>query len=122
MLTVQLNDNRTQYVPGEIVAGTAAWELPQPPKDATLRLFWYTQGRGTQDVAIVEELALPPAEAASAHAFQFTLPAAPYSFGGALISLQWAVELIVNGTDAQRADIVVSPWTEVVTLKSIEMK
>jgi len=123
MVTLRLNEEKSLCVPGEGIAGVVGWDLPRPPKSAIVRLFWYTEGRGDQDVTIIEEIELPHADAAYAQPFQFRMPAAPYSFAGALISLKWAIELILDkGGDVQRIELILSPWTEMLTLTSIEMK
>lgn len=123
MLTLTTKDDMREFPPGQVIEGTVVWQLEHPPHDAFLRLFWYTQGRGTQDVNVVAELELDHQQANLEQPFQFTLPSQPYSFSGALISLQWAMELVLNkGKDVQRLDILVSPWTEKLTLTSLEMK
>lgn len=123
MLTLRINNDAKEFSPGQVVAGVVGWELTHPPSEAFLRLVWYTQGRGDQDVNIAEDQELPASQLAVEQAFQFTLPVAPYSFSGALISLQWAIELVLNkGKDSLRIDIVVSPWTEMLKLSSVEMK
>jgi hypothetical protein len=123
MLTLTIKDNLTEFPPGQVIEGMLAWRLDHPPKDAFLRLFWFTQGRGTQDVNVVSELVLPQEKDAHEQPFQCALPPYPYSFNGALISLQWAIELVLDkGREVQRLDILLSPWTEKLTLTSIEMK
>jgi len=119
--TLQLNQDPASLVPGQVIDGVAEWLLDDPPKTAVLRLFWYTEGRGTQDVGIVQELALPTAGRACRGTFRFTIPDAPYSFRGQLITLKWAIELIVNkGKALDRIDLIVSPWVEQVTLESVK--
>ena len=118
-LTLRLNQDPATLVPGQVIDGVAGWQLDSPPKLAMLRLFWYTEGRGTQDVGIVEELALP-CSANCEGTFRFTLPDAPYSFRGSLITLRWAIELVLNkGRDVARIELIVSPWVEQVTLSEV---
>jgi hypothetical protein len=96
------------------------WNLENPAKQAAIRLFWYTEGRGTQDVGIAEELELPAGRATCTGTFRFTLPDAPYSFQGSLITLKWAIELVLNkGRDVERLDLIVSPWVEQVRLNKV---
>lgn len=116
-LSVELTGGRSSYRPGETVHGTFAWALPKPPNRMELRLFWYTQGKGTQDVTIVQTQQANPAMAAGSQPFEFHLPEGPYTVYGKLISVLWAIELVVDSaSDAGRADLVVSPWDEPVTL------
>ena len=51
-LKIGTSENKTQYRPGEEIAGRALWILDEPPKAVEVRLFWYTEGKGTQDVGL----------------------------------------------------------------------
>ncbi len=120
-LTLRINQDPNTLVPGQVIDGIAGWRLDDAPKDALLRLFWFTEGKGTCDVGVVEELSLPHQLAELSGTFRFTLPAAPYSFCGQLITLKWAIELLVDKGDlVERLDLIVSPWVEQVSLKKVE--
>lgn len=120
-LSLQLHQDPTTLVPGQVIEGSLGWRLDNPPKSAVLRLFWYTEGRGTMDVEVVEDLSLPTHLPEIQGTFRLSLPAAPYSFQGQLISLRWAIELILNnGKQVERLPLIVSPWVEQVTLKKVE--
>jgi hypothetical protein len=103
-------DNRTAFKPGEPLELSALWALPTQPASLEVRLFWFTRGKGTEDVEVVatEKIAAAaPAGEASAH---FTVPAAPYSFSGKLISLTWAAELVAEpGARSTRLEFILSP-------------
>jgi hypothetical protein len=119
-LAIGTYDNRVSFRPGEKVEGKAMWILEKDPESVEIRLIWYTSGKGTQDVEIVATRALPAPGRHSEAEFSFTLPAAPYSFSGKLISLIWALELVVlPSNQAQRLNITVSPTgTEVILGKT----
>ena len=120
-LTLTLNQDPSTIVPGQSIDGTVGWQLEDAPRTAVLRLFWYTEGRGTQDVGVVEELNLPTNLAQLSGTFRFTVPAAPYSFQGQLIALKWAIELLLNKQKlVERIELVVSPWVEQVSLKKVD--
>lgn len=120
-LTLRINQDPNTLVPGQVIDGVAGWRLDDAPKDAVLRLFWFTEGKGTCDVGVVEELTLPHHLAELSGIFRFTIPAAPYSFCGQLITLKWAIELLVDKGDlVERLDLIVSPWVEQVSLKKVE--
>jgi len=55
MLILELNAASPEFSPGQTIAGRAGWQESRPPRNAALRLFWYTEGRGTQDIGIVAE-------------------------------------------------------------------
>ena len=120
-LALRLNQDAHTLVPGQVIDGVAGWQLDAAPRSAELRLFWFTEGRGSCDVGVVEVVTLPANQATLSGTFRFTLPAAPYSFYGQLVALKWAIELIVNdGKLVERLDLVVSPWVEQVSLKKVD--
>lgn len=119
-LVLTLNQDPATIVPGQVIEGNVGWRLDDAPSSAVLRLFWYTEGRGTQEVRVVEELKLPTHLAELSGTFRFTVPGMPYSFQGQLITLKWAIELLVNkDKDVERLDLIVSPWVEQVKLVKV---
>lgn len=111
LLEVHFADGRDFYSPGEEVAGTVRWRLPEPPRSGLeVRLFWSTRGRGDRDFAVVASEAIEAAAAHGEQRFRFQLPAGPYSFSGQLVSLLWAVELVAVDEDiAGHAELVMGP-------------
>ena len=115
-----LSQDPVNLVPGQTIDGTLGWQRETAPKKAMLRLFWFTEGRGTQDVGVVEEIELPAEQANLRGTFRFNIPDIPYSFQGQLITLKWAIELVLNkGKEVERLDLVVSPWVEQVKLQKV---
>ena len=109
-LEVTLDAGSEARLPGERVSGTVAWELDAPPESLEIRLFWYTQGRGDSDQEVVASETVPAPQASGWVRFDLPLPAGPYSFSGALISLLWALELVAEHEGlAGRAALVVGP-------------
>ncbi len=116
-LKLGTRDDRTEYRPGEEIAGAAGWQLDQPPKSVEVRLFWYTRGKGTEDVGVVNTVRFEQPQREEARPFRFTAPAEPYSFSGKLISLLWAIELVVQpGPDSARVELTISPTGKEVVL------
>jgi hypothetical protein len=87
---------RQNYRPGERLEGQVAWQLPKPPRSVRIRLFWWTSGKGTRDLSVIEEHTVAAPQAAQMESFAFDLPVEPYSFKGTLITLQWCVEAIAD--------------------------
>lgn len=117
-ILVETNDGATSFRPGELVAGTVLWQLPDPPETIELRLFWSTQGKGDQDLEVVESLSFTQPGAQGRRPFQVRLPAGPYSFSGKLITLTWALEAVA--LPAERAGnlfLTVSPTGEEIRLQ-----
>jgi hypothetical protein len=100
-LDIFSTDNRTARQPGETVELSAMWALRAPPRVLEARLFWFTRGKGTEDVEVVATQEVPSPAAAGEHVFRFVLPDAPWSFSGKLISLLWAVELVADKRSAR---------------------
>jgi hypothetical protein len=109
-IQVETRDGATAFVPGETVEGTASWQLEKAAQSVELRLFWYTQGKGDQDVGVVATVPFPEPALQDRRSFRIPLPAGPYSFSGKLISLLWALEVVAEpGSRAGRLEIIVSP-------------
>ena len=116
-LKLATRNEQKAFRPGEEIAGAAGWELERAPKSAEVRLFWRTRGKGTEDVLVVEAISFPEPQAAEARPFQFRTPDGPYSFSGKLISLIWALELVVEpDAEAARLELVISPTGQEILL------
>lgn len=116
-IAVTLNGDAAAFLPGDVVTGKVAWDLPHPPKSIDLVLFWYTTGKGIRDVGEVAQEKVASSLRQGEHSFSFTLPQAPYSFSGKLITLTWAVEAVVHpGKEDARVEFVLSPTGEEVRL------
>ncbi len=109
-LKIGTYEGRTAFRPGDEVAGKVLWILDKPAKAVELRLFWYTEGKGTRDVEVVDRARFEAPELRGQRDFRFTLPEAPYSFYGRLIWLLWVLELVVlPSEETERLSITVSP-------------
>jgi hypothetical protein len=112
-LQLELLDGRTQYRPGEVIEGTASWELAEPPQQLEVHLFWHTEGRGTKDVSIVETIAYQNPQRYDNRPFRFKVPDGPYSYDGHLIAIEWGIELLGEGTrEVVQVPLVISPTGE----------
>lgn len=107
-LRIDIDSNQTSFRPGDTVSGTASWN-PGQTGDPEIRLIWYTQGKGTKDVGVVQTMRLEGSATNGRQSFRFVLPEGPYSFSGKLISLQWAIELVSPAGDSDLANFTMSP-------------
>lgn len=115
MITVMLE--KKSFLPQQSVKGTVTWHLDKAPKDIVVRLFWYTQGRGTEDLDVVDQMSAE-ASTQGQMSFNLTLPQGPYTFSGKLISVIWAVECVVKPTnECAREELVFSPTGKEIILK-----
>jgi hypothetical protein len=106
---IELVGGRTTFKPGEPLSGHVTWQIEGQPASAELRLFWYTSGKGTQDVGVVTTMTFAAPRSDDRRDFTLPLPREPYSFSGTLISLVWAIELIVEpGAHVAREEFVLS--------------
>jgi hypothetical protein len=118
-LSVQIAGGQTAFAPGDSLTGIASWNLPKPPREIELRLFWYTRGKGTSDVQVVHSIPIANPPSQDRHRFAFSLPDGPYSFSGTLISLAWGIEIVAEPKDrAERVEIVCAPGGREILLTS----
>ena len=110
MLTLQTSDGGTWFRPGETIRGTVSWHLDEDAEALEVRLFWYTAGKGSQDVEVVETRHMAQPEISGTRDFEFKVPRGPYSFSGKLITLAWAIELVaVPEGQTERLDLKIGP-------------
>ena len=110
MNSLDLTINQKEFYPQGKLRGTVSWKLDREPKNIEVRLFWYTRGKGNEDVLIVDCDTIETSRMQGEKAFQFDLPEAPYSFSGKLISLVWGIEVFANPSiECQRELFVLSP-------------
>ncbi len=117
-LRIDVSGGPRGYRPGETIGGRVTWQVDEAPQSAELRLFWYTSGKGTQDVENIDTVVFETPRMNDDRTFSLTLPRQPYSFSGKLISLVWALELIVEpGSNVERQEFVMSASGEEVVLR-----
>lgn len=105
---ITLEGARTAYAPGETIAGEVAWSAPDPPGRIELRLFWYTQGKGTRDTGLAWEEPIDAIAAVGRQRFRVKAPEHPPSVSGTLVSICWALEA-VGSAEVFRIDLVIGP-------------
>jgi hypothetical protein len=116
-LTLTLNGDRALYKPKEKLSGVAGWQLDRDVRAVEVRLIWFTQGKGTQDVGVVDRRRWETPRMMGQEKFEFTLPDGPQSFSGRLISLTWAVELVIEkAKESQRVEFTLSPFDSEIVL------
>jgi hypothetical protein len=121
-MSIDLEDNRRDFSPRDTVSGRVSWTLDGDAKSAELRLFWYTAGKGTQNVGVDQTVPFANPELHDRRDFRLTLPAAPYSCSGSLVSIMWALELIIEpGGRTERVNITVAPGGHEVILSNTSL-
>jgi hypothetical protein len=121
-LQLTLDHGRGQFEPGARVAGIASWKATPAPRGIELRLSWTLQGKGGRDFKIADTIALPDPQAAERRPFILTLPLAPYSFQGALLSLVWTLELVaLPGEEKTGVTLVVSPGSQAIDVRPADV-
>jgi hypothetical protein len=104
-----LERSRASFKPGETAQGTIAWDLAQAPT-IELRVFWRTEGKGTQDLDVVKVVAVPGGGPRGERSFSLPLPKFPYSYAGKLISIRWFLEAVAQpGGESSAIPLVISP-------------
>jgi hypothetical protein len=121
-ITISFFDDKTEYMPGEKLKGTVAWEMSPSPEKIVIDLFWYIDGMNSRDSETVEEIKIEAFANSGSQDFSFKLPAAPYSYIGNFGSLQWAVEASPRrGKVTGRREFVMSPSGKPLELKRVEV-
>ncbi|MCP3956402.1 MAG: hypothetical protein GY719_00975 [bacterium] len=111
-------DGGTSFEPGAEVRGRAEWQAgDEAPRSVLISLLWHTEGKGTEDIEIVEQIELEHPPASGSRDLTFRLPDFPWSFSGALISLVWAIEASLEpGGTVERVDLISAPGAEEIRL------
>lgn len=116
-LSIILHEERIVFAPRETVQGTIEWSLNESPRGLDLSLFWYTIGKGTRDIGVIESRRFDSPGLRGSKEFSFPLPQGPYSFSGKLISLVWAIELTCSpGAGTIRREFTLSPTGQEIVL------
>jgi hypothetical protein len=111
-LRIQTRNDRVHFAPGETIEGIVSWNLDHV-KSATLRLFWRTEGKGTQDVGLSAEMPFDEPRPSDERTFRFNVPEGPWSYDGKLVAIVWSLELETEpGGKVESLDLVVSPQPE----------
>jgi hypothetical protein len=110
MITISIDQSTPQYRPGETISGTASWtELGAETEGIEIRLLWYTEGKGNQDLEVVESVPGNITHPTGLAKFEFTAPTRPFSFSGKLISLIWTIEVVLfPSRDGYREQVTLS--------------
>lgn len=118
-LHIQVDYDHTAYTPGETISGSVRWTPSPDHQSVILRLFWYTSGKGTQDIEVIHELSWPASQGQADFAIE--LPLEPYSFSGQLVSLNWALEAITQpGNTSTSYPFNLTPDGQLIHLPKIE--
>ena len=93
-MEIILADKNACFAPGQALDGDLVWNFPKAPRWLELRLFWYTEGKGTQDVSVVARQRMDHPSANGKQSFHFSAPHHPPSCSGSLVTIRWALELV----------------------------
>jgi len=103
-------DHGPAVEPGGEVQGVVTWSTVEQAETIELRLFWWTAGKGTRNLEVIDRLVLASPALHGERRFRFRLPEAPYSFSGTLITLSWGLELVAEPSgESVHRDLVVAP-------------
>lgn len=115
--SIELDQEDGRLRPFDELSGSVRWDGEAPADGAELRLFWITAGRGTEESMVIARQPIGP----GGGRFRFELPDAPYSFSGTLVSVRWALELVVDDDEVAAArDFILSPTGGELRLEEVE--
>jgi hypothetical protein len=98
----QYYGKRAVFLPGAAVAGTFTVEVLAGIRcrSMDLCLEWFTEGKGDRDRAVIasKELHSGPLDQGRriGEPFRFMLPDQPWSYAGYLITIHWAISVVVD--------------------------
>jgi hypothetical protein len=119
-LSLELERGETAFEPGGSLAGVATWSVAGPLTGMELRLKWTSRGQGGRDIKIAHTVALPDPLPSERRPFIIALPAAPFSFQGALISVGWQLELVALPVEEKAiVSITIAPGRRALTLEAV---
>lgn len=117
MITINLENQRWAFEPGEKVAGEVAWNLQRAVNAMEIRLKWSTSGKGTRDSGMVRTMVMNGPPISGVQQFSFDVPPGPYTFSGRLVSLAWVIEAAtVPEYQASERPIVIAPGAAEIVL------
>ncbi|MBN2269097.1 MAG: hypothetical protein JXN61_00690 [Sedimentisphaerales bacterium] len=117
-LDIAIAEYKTSFRPGQTIRGSVRWTLPEDPESVVVSLFWRTEGKGTQDVGVIDTVKFDHPGSLGQRDFTFILPPAPFSFSGKLISIIWAIEATAYPSEqTTRQEITVSPTGKEVAIE-----
>lgn len=121
MIGITLTDGRAAFEPGEAITGTVHWSGDKGPAWLELRLFWYTEGKGTQDVGVANAERFSEPGPSGERTFRLPAPNHPLSCSGRLVSIRWALELVsADDQPVVKQDLVIGPGAREATLGHVE--
>ena len=107
---IRIEGEKPRFKPGDLLKGYSTWTPELQVENAEIRLFWFTEGLGTQDIGIADVVKLPEPITSNHFPFEFSLPDHPYSMDGNLFSISWALELVMNNEKiVERFDFIMAP-------------
>lgn len=99
-LLLTLDDFRSEYQPGDTIAGSYCLAAPTEGEPAALELsvLWSTEGKGDEDLAVhfFDRIAADDTAVPDLHRprrFSTALPNSPLSYDGVIVKIQWCVRL-----------------------------
>jgi len=119
-LSLELENGVTAFEPGGRLAGIASWSVSAPLAGLELRLKWISRGHGGRDLKIADTIVLPQPLATERRPFILTLPEAPFSCEGALLSVRWQLELVALPVEEKASvAITIAPDAQAIVLGAL---
>ena len=109
-LDINIAGGQKEFLPGEEIELELSWNLDHIADRVELRFVWNTSGKGDTDIGVAKVVPFDMPSQSHRTVTHVTLPIAPYTFSGRLISLMWGIELVAipSGKSTRKA-ITIAP-------------
>ena len=118
MNDIKLKIEKEHYAPKENIQVSLHWDLMDVAENIIeVHLFWYTEGRGDEDMEIIETQEIKLNAKSGSKDLIFVAPLQPYSFSGKYIALTWAIEAVMQKSKISALEIFyLTPFHEKIIL------
>ena len=91
-ISITLKDNKSAYMPGELLEGTIRWEGEKPKTALELRIGWIISNDTTLDVMCHSSENYVLEGRVGTRSFEVILPMGPHTIAARLFKIQWILE------------------------------
>ena len=100
------------FRPGSRVEGEVHWPAGERRQAVDLHLLWFTEREEPLESGLGASVSWPADAEGLTGTYSSPFLPSPFSFQGRLFSINWVLEVLVNGRSVQRVPLVYGPGGE----------